>query len=405
MIFHLHRYLVLSLILLPLAFAGCKKSSLQGITTIKIRPENFEVSIPAFGELQAVKSTPILVPSQIRGSQTIAWIKSENTIVKKGVAVIRLDAAWYTERIQNEEFSIAKLDLQIGEMEKSLRKEKKELQGELEITEIEKVLAELYAARDENLYSKNDIIDDAINLEYLQTKVRHLEQKKVQLEEKTRAELQLLHLRKETCLVKLEQYKKALQSLEIRAPHDGLLIYEKNWRGEKPRLGMSVFRGMKLAKLPDLSQMEAKVYVLESEAAGLKAGLAVQLSLESSPGTVFSGKVKGIDAIAKPLEKESPLKYFEVKVGIDRTDGEKMKPGSQVTARIFIEKQERVISVPNQAIFFKAGQASVQVVKGSRIEKRDVEIGARSLTRTVITYGLTEGEAVILGNFPEKDGS
>ncbi len=401
---HTSYYSSLWLFLLLFAFGGCGDSPPDRATSMTVQKGTFEITIPAFGELQAVRSTPIIVPTQIRGSQTIAWIVPENTMVKKGETVIRLDAAWYRERIQTEEFSIAKLNLGIEEKEQLLHKEKKELQGELTVTEIEKKMAELYAARDESLYSRSEIIEDAINLEYLQKKVRHFEQKKAQLEQKTRAELQLLQLKMKTHQVRLNQYSQALQSLEIQVPHDGLLIYEKIRRGEKPRLGMSVYRGMKLAKLPDLEQMEAKVYVLESEAAGLKAELPVSVFLNSTPGLTFSGKVMGIDAIAKSLEKDSPLKYFEVRVSLDQTDREKMKPGSQLRAKIFVQRQEGVISVPNQALFFEEGQAFIHIVNGSGLEKRGVKIGDRSLTRTIITAGLEEGEEVVLGNPLQKDG-
>jgi len=166
---------------------------------------------------------------------------------------------------------------------------------------------------------------------------------------------------------------------------------------------MTVWRGMKLAKLPDLNRMEAKVYVLESEAAGLKADLPVSISLDSSPGKVFSGKVTNIDTIAKPLERESPLKYFEIKVGIDKTRKEIMKPGSQVKASVFVQKQDKVITLPNQALFFDDGHAFVNIKGSSNVERREVKIGARSLTQTVITDGLAEGEQVVLGN-PMREG-
>lgn len=386
------------LFLLLFIFAGCGASGKKNIAAMTVQKGRFEIIIPAFGELQAVTSTPITVPTTVRGSQTIAWIAPENSIVKKGETVIRMDAAWYKERIQKEEFSITKLNLQIGEKEKELGKEKKDLQGQLIVTEIEKELAALYAAKDETIFSRNEIIEDAINLEYLKTKTRHFEQKKEQLEQKSIAELQLLQLKRKTHQVKLKQYRDALDSLEVKAPHDGLFIYEKNWRGEKPRVGMSVWRGMKLAKLPDLSRMEAKVYVLESEAAGLKADLPVSIFLDSSPGMVFPGKVTNIDTIAKPLERDSPLKYFEIKVGIDKIEKEIMKPGSQVKASVFVQEQDNVITVPNQALFFDDGDAFVNIKRSSNVEKREVKIGARSLTQTVITDGLAEGEEVVLGN-------
>lgn len=378
-----------------LGAAGCGGSG-KDAAVITMQKETFEITIPAFGELDAVKSTPILPSPQVRAQQTIAWMKPENSQVKAGETVIRMAASYYVESLQTEKFNIARLDLEIQAKEKALDKEKKDIQAQLTLTEIEKQLAEVFAARDETIFSRNEIIESSINIEFLGVKTQHLQEKTKQLEKKALAELQLLESKKKTLQVKVEQLQSGLDSLELKAPHDGILIYEKNWRGEKPRLGKSIWPGMKLAKLPDLSSMEAKVFVLESEAAGLKGDLPATVTLDSSPGLIFNGKVIGMDTIAKPLEEKSPLKYFEVKISLEKTDPAIMKPGSLVKTTIFVRKLENVLAVPNQALFFNDSHTYVNVMKGSKLEKRAVKTGDRSLTRTVITEGLAAGEKVVL---------
>lgn len=386
--------LITGLISMP----GCGGSTNDSVAAITLKKGTFEIFIPAFGELQAVKSTPISVPPQIRGSLTIAWLTPENSVVKKGQPVVRFDSSWYHDRIRRQEFEIAKLNLDIGKKQGQLDKEKSDLQGQLGITEIEKNIADLYAARDETLYSRNKIIEDRINLEYLKTKSRHYNKKKNQMEAKSRAELQLLQSKRRTHQVRVDQYNEDLQSLEIAAPHDGLFVYQKNWRGEKPRIGLEVWRGFKLGKLPELSQMEVKLFVLESEAAGLKKDLPVTVKLDSSPGRFFSGKVTTIDTIAKPMERNSPLKFFEVKASLDVTDTTLMKPGGQVKATIFVKQQEDVLAVPNQALIYEKDAVFVLVRTSSSFEKREVVTGDSSLTQTVITKGLEPGDAILLGN-------
>jgi multidrug efflux pump subunit AcrA (membrane-fusion protein) len=394
---------ILLVLVVIIMFLGCGGQDDSRMAFMTVRKGVFEIVIPGFGQLQAVKATPISVPPTLRGRQTLAWMTPENTYVKKGEIVARLDANWYNQQLQTEEFKISKLNLDIEKKQKELEKEKNDLQGELNITAIEKNMADIYGAKDETLYSQNKIIEDAIDLEYLTTKSGHYEQKKTKLEEKARAELQLLQLKKRTHQVKAQQYQEALTSLDIKAPHDGLFIYARNWRGEEPRIGSNVWRGMKLGKLPDLTSLEAKLYILESEAGGLKENLPASIVLDASPSVVYTGKVTTIDKIAKPIgigrdEEKSPLKYFEIKVTLDKTDLEVMKPGNQVKGHIFVQKQENVIAVPNQALFFDNGNAFVQVKHSSGTEKRPVEIGARSLTRTIITKGLEQGEKILLAS-------
>lgn len=377
------------------ALTHCTSSRKNKPAAMVVKKGTFEITIPAFGELQAVKSTPVKTP-RIRGRQTLAWMAPENSLVKKGEVVVRLSGAWYNEKIQEEGFAISKLDLEIAEKVRELEKEKKELQSDLDIAVIEKEIAELYTIRDESIYSKSKIIEDSTDLAFLKKKADHLKKNRDQLEHKARAELQLLHLKKKTRQVKLNQYKNDVKSLEVKAPHDGLFIYQKNWRGDKPRVGTSLWGGYPLGKLPELSHMEAKVYVLESEAGGLKKDIPVNVILDSAPGISFPGKVSRVDSIAKPVERDSPLKYFEVIVSLEKTDLDLMKPGGQVKAKIFVEKQDDVLAVPNQALFFEQGRPYLNIKKGSGFEKREVKTGVRSLTRTIITSGLSEGEEVIL---------
>ncbi|HLP61296.1 MAG TPA: hypothetical protein VK186_20805, partial [Candidatus Deferrimicrobium sp.] len=70
-----------------LAAMGCGNPGKEAAMTVQ--KGTFEIVIPAFGELDAVKSTPILASAQIRGQQTIAWIAPENSRVKAGETVIR----------------------------------------------------------------------------------------------------------------------------------------------------------------------------------------------------------------------------------------------------------------------------------------------------------------------------
>ncbi|MGD1009043.1 MAG: efflux RND transporter periplasmic adaptor subunit [Candidatus Aminicenantales bacterium] len=388
-----------ALIVFAALAAACGGPTNSAVAVLKVHKGTFQVVIPAFGELQAAKSTPIIVPPESQFFiQTIAWMAPEYSSVKEGEVVIRLASTELKERLRVEESEMAKLDLEIREKEKQLEKDKSDLHGELAVTSVQRELADVYAARDESIFPKNKIIEDAIDLDYQNFRERHFERKKDQLEKRIAAELRLLQSKARTRRMQIKQIQDQLNNLEIKAPHDGMLVIEKQWSGEKYRVGMNAFGGQKLGSLPDLTRMEAKLFVLESEASGLKENLPVSLSLDFEPGRAFSGKVIGIDTIAKPLGEDSPLKYFETKVALDATEPQLMKPGVQVKASVFVEKQAGVFAVPNQALVFEQSKAFLLVKNSARVEKRAVETGARSLTLTIILKGLNEGDLVLLGN-------
>ncbi|MGB2906147.1 MAG: efflux RND transporter periplasmic adaptor subunit [Candidatus Aminicenantaceae bacterium] len=387
-----------ALFLVAVLAASCGRPGGADIANVKVRKGTFEILIPAFGELQAAKSTPIAVPPESRFSLlTIAWTAPDYSTVKSGEVVIRLASTELADRLRTEQSEMAKLNLEIAQKEKQLEKEKSDLTGQISVTGIQRELADVYAARDEMIFPRNKIIEDAIDLNYQTIREQHFQRKRSQLDKRITAELQLLQSKAHAHEVRIKQFQEQLNHLELQAPHDGMLIIEKTRNGEKLRVGMFAYGGMKLGSLPDLSIMEVKLYVLESEASGLKESLPVSLRLDYEPGRIFTGKVVGIDTIAKPLSEQSPLKYFEVKVSLDVTDPLLMKPGVQVKASIFVEKLTGVIAVPNQALVFEQDKAFALVKKGSGIRKRSVKIGARSLTLTVVTDGLEEGEEILLG--------
>jgi HlyD family secretion protein len=390
--------MAVALLLVTLLAASCGGRSDATVANMIVRKVTFEILIPAFGELQAAKSTAIAVPPESRFSlQTVAWMAPDYSMAKNGDVVIRLASTELADLLRSEQAEMAKLNLEIAQKEKELEKEKTDLTGQITVTGIQRELADVYAARDETIFPRNKIIEDAIDLRYQTLREEHFQRKQNQLEKRITAELQLLQSKVRACEVKIKQFQDQLNNLELRAPHDGMFIIGKTWNGEKYRVGNYAYPGMKLGSLPDLSVMEAKLYVLESEASGLKEGLLVSLTLDYEPGRVFTGKVAGIDTIAKPLSEQSPLKYFEVKAGLDVTEPQLMKPGVQVKASIFVEKLSDVITVPNQALVFEKDEAFALVKNGSKIQRRPVEIGTRSLTQTVVTEGLKEGEEILLG--------
>ena len=388
-----------ALFLVAVLAASCGRPGGANVANLNVHKGTFEILIPAFGELQAAKSTPIVVPPESRfGLQTIAWIAPEYSTVKSGEVVIRLASTELADLLRTEQAEMAKLNLEIAQKEKQLEKEKTDLTGQISVTGIQRELADVYAARDETIFPRNKIIEDAVDLHYQTIREEHFQRKRDQLEKRITAELQLLQSKVRAREVRIKQFQDQLNNLELRAPHDGMIIIGKTWNGEKYRVGMYAYPGMKLGSLPDLSVMEAKLYVLESEASGLKESLPVSLTLDYEPGRVFTGKVAGIDTIAKPLSEQSPLKYFEVKASLDVTDPRLMKPGVQVKASIFVEKLTGVIAVPNQALVFEQDKVFALVKNRSRIQRRPVEIGTRSLTLTVVTDGLKEAEEILLGS-------
>lgn len=208
--------------------------------------------------------------------------------------------------------------------------------------------------------------------------------------------MELMELKAQQFQTKLDQYELALTKLEVSAPHDGLLVYEKNWRGEKPRVGKSLWPGSKLAKLPDLSQLQAKLFVLESEAGSVTVGDKAEIRLDSAPQTVFKGIVSKKDNMAKTIKSGNPVKYFEVIVDIENPDLALVKPGNKLSANLYGASKTQVLTVPLQSVFSDDDGSFVYVKNGSYMEKRAVVLGMKNFAEVQIEKGLNLGEQVAL---------
>lgn len=380
--------------LLALVAVACERESAVPVTQVLTEP--FEIHIRAFGELKAARTTQIEIPPTLQGIQRIAWIAPDGVMVGEGDLVARLDADQIERRLAPRRNQLRKLQFQLDAKKQELAKELKSIEGELAVLaqELEDALA--VDLRDETLFSKHEIIDAEINLDLIETKIAHFESQLERTKEREKAELEILRLERETEEVRIAQLEQARKQLEIHAPHAGFFLVGHTWQGEKMRVGMELWSGQTLGELPDLDRMEAKIFVLESEAAGLAAGLPARLTLDAHPGQSISGTVKTIQPIANPIEEESPVKYFEVVLALDRTDTQIMKPAGQVHATVEVTQKSSALSVPNQAIFVEDGQPWVYLLQSGKFERRSVELGQRSVSRTVITAGLAEGDRIAL---------
>jgi hypothetical protein len=379
---------------LALCLAGCAARGPE-VPTAQVALATFQVVVPARGQLEAARATPVTVP-EVPAALSIAWLASDGSRVASGEVVARFDDEGLRRQLDDAEREAAKIDLDIRVLREQQSRERGQVERDLAQLDQEMEQARTFQPRDAAVFSRFEIIDAQLSLEGLAEKRTILVERRARQLEKQRADMQLLELKRRTQETRIAQLARAKSSLEIAAPHDGFFLHGRNWRGERFRVGMPAWGGMKIGELPDLTAMEAKVHVLESEATGLAPGQAARIEVDAAPGRSFDAKVKTVEAVAQALDTESPVKFFQVVLALDLTDGAVMRPGREVTARIVVERSDGTVSVPNQALFRKGGDNWVFVAGGGGFEKRAVRLGARGLTRTVVVAGLAAGERVAL---------
>ncbi len=374
---------------------GCGADSVKQLTyTVDDMPVVIEVA--AAGELEAETSTPISIPSGIYEPQQIAWMVDENTYVKKGQVVARLNSAKYKHLTEQESFKQQQLEIDSHQKHLGLKKEETDISSDRELIKQELSIAEQFTIDDLRIFSKNEIIDKMNDKEFLDAKLGYNQWRWDSYNIKSETEMDLLKLQINEVGAKLGMYQDSLNKMEITAPHDGVFLFHKNWRGEKTQVGQMIFPGGKIGTLPDLSVMQARLYVLETESTNIKPGLPVVFNIDAYPDKEYRGKVKSVDPVAKARTKKNPVKYFQVLIEVDQTDQLTMRPGDQIQARIQIVNSKSSMKVPSIAVFESDGKHWVNLVQDGNIVKREVSIGIVGSDFTEVNSGIDAGDRIVL---------
>ncbi|NQY36058.1 MAG: efflux RND transporter periplasmic adaptor subunit [Alteromonadaceae bacterium] len=383
------------IVLSSLFLLGCNNEK-ETPLLYTVATEKFEVIIPAKGELYAAKATIVSAPITSHGVQIIAWLAPEFSSVKKGDIIARFDGELMTVQSRNKQKELAITEQNIVEKSGKLIKDIGAIQKDITVVGYEKDFAEKFSIDDANIRSKLKIIDSLQNTEYLGTKQQYLNWKSDSFSESSQGDMGLLEMQKQQHESKLNQLRSSLSQLEVKAPHDGLLVYKTNWRGEKPREGQSLWSGQKMAELPDTSVMKAKLFVFENEALDLEKGKPVNFSLNAYGTQIFKGEIESVAPFPKSIKRGDPQKYFEVIVTLTKQNSKLFVPGSKIEANIIISQESSKIIIPLQSVFSKQNQSYVYVYNKGEFTITAVDLGQTSLSHVEIISGLAQGQQIAL---------
>ncbi len=358
--------------------------------------ERFVWRVAAEGELRAAEATAVGPPVDVPGPLRIAWLAPDGTLVEAGDVIARFDPAQMQD------------DLYEGETDRQAvtwrrRKRIAEKQEAVHTQEKDAALARLeldyalrFASRDAEIFSRGEILESELDEQLAQERLRLAEAAQNLQEALAGLDLELLAIEAQKAQLRIERARQGLQTLELRAPHAGILVFERDWRGELPQVGESVWGGQRLADIARPEKVEAEVLVLEADAGGLREGAPAQVILESDPETPLPARVRKVDALARPRLRWVPVQYVAATLQFDRTDPGRMRPGQRVRAEIVLAERDQALVVPREAVVEREGARVVYRRAGRGFEPVEVVLGPAALGRVVVEQGLEEGDEVAL---------
>ena len=386
-----HRTAVTGFVLLACA---CQRA--ETIPTFRVEPTQFARRVTAEGVLKATKATPLSAPMQVPMSLKVAWIADDGSLVKRDDVVVRFDPTDFQKDLLAGKDDRHTVDNKVTKTNTLASATRTNLKRDARQAEDELLSAKQFKFDDAEVFSRYQRIESEIDQTLAGDKKEHAENVLGVRDSLARADRDLLTIEEKKAGLKIRNAEQGLSSLELRAPYDGILVLQRDWRGDIPRVGNSVWPGQPLGEIPDLHSMKAELFVLEADAAGLAVGQKATVSLESDRSLVFPGKVTSVDKLARPRFRGVPVQYFGVTVTLDKTDPIVMKPGARVRATLEIENRNNVFSIPRQALFEKEGKKLVYRKRGERFEAVPVAIASSTPGRVVITKGLAKGDELAM---------
>lgn len=397
--------LVLGLIAIITAFALGDlplSGGRAGVPVERIEPRPFARRVQAEGELRAVRATQVSVPPGVPGPFRIGWLAEDGSRVRAGDVVIRFDPAEVEKQLVEAADELASARLEARKQRAEDMAEIRKLEQDLALAREELKNSRQFQKKDEMVFSRSEIVESEIDQELAIQKEEHARGSRGRRETLGKAGLEILGIRMRQAEAKIQRARQALAALSVTAPHDGVLVLKRGWRGETARVGDQVWNNQVLAEIPDLSSMEAEVFVLEADAGGLTPGRPAEVVLEARPGAEHAARISRVEALAKPRFRGSPVQYFGVVLTLDRTDPRIMKPGQRVRATLNLDERPKALTVPRQAVFEREGKMVVyrreRQEAGGDLEPVEVTLGPGSAGRVVVESGLRPGDIVALSD-------
>jgi HlyD family secretion protein len=168
--------------------------------------------------------------------------------------------------------------------------------------------------------------------------------------------------------VALENARIRLEDTDVRAPISGVIIEKNVERGQVISSPTSdVGGGTVLLKMADLSLVQVRTLVDETDIGKIQSGLRATVTVDAFPNRPFEGAVLKIEPLAVT---EQNVTMFPVLIRIQNREG-LLRPGMNAEVEIHVGRRDQVLAIPNAALRTTRDVASAAQVLG--LDPRTVE--------------------------------
>lgn len=369
-----------------------------------VKQGQFRIDIETTGELEAKNSVKILGPQSLRNFQiwqvTIQNIINEGTVVKKGDWVATLDRSEFQNKFTAKQIELDKANSKFNQTQLDttlqLRQSRDELINLKYAVEETAIVLEQSKFEPPATIKQAEINMDKAKRAYQQAVENYKIKKNQNIEKMREVYAELRKVQSE-----FEGMTKVLESFNVMAPEDGMVIYEKGWDGKPIKAGSQIqMWEPTVATLPDLTTMMSKTYVNEVDVRKVKVGQPVEVGLDAYPDKKLTGSVIRVANVGEQ-RPNSDAKVFEVAVEINGTDAT-LRPSMTTSNKIIASVIDSVLYVPLESLHSQFDSITYVFKKeGLNTVKQEVIVGDTNANDAVILGGLEINDRIFL-SIPSK---
>lgn len=288
------------------------------------------------GELEATDSVSFDVPRTEAWQLSLRWMIEDGSPVKAGERVMELDNSAFTQGLEEKKIAVK-------EAESALRTFRDLAALGITVKEHELAQQKLALARATLLASVPGELLPARTAQQ-----RKLDRERAEVEV-AKAQAALTTERSATALdvkvklIEVEKAKRAITTAEtaikdlvMTAPRDGIaLIGVHPWEDRPYEVGDMVQPGMTVMTMPDLSKpLVVRAELSDVDDGRIAAGAKGTCTLDAYPHQPVPCRVTELAPVAQSVSRESLRRVFAVKLALDTTNHEQMRPGMSVKVEL-----------------------------------------------------------------------
>ena len=358
----------------------------------------FRVTVTTTGELKAKNSVKIYGPTGARQIQIyqikIERLVPEGTVVAQGDFVAELDRSELNTKMNDANLELQKAQSQYEQaMLDTLLNLSKERDNQVNLRY---AMEEARLLQEQATFEAPSVKRQAeIAFEKSERGLAQAIENYQTLVKQSSAKMSEVGAELSKAQNKLQMLAEAAQQFTIQAPENGMVVYKRDWRGQKLTTGGMVNSwDPVVAELPDLSIMESITYVNEVDIRKIIVGQPVEIGLDSDPDKRLTGSVTQVANIGEQ-RPNSDAKVFEVSIevaGVDTT----LRPSMTTSNTIVVAEISEALYIPLETIHTQDSLTYVFARRGGRTVRQEVHLGLLNENEAVVEAGLTVEDRLYL---------